>query len=835
MSNLFDVGALTLAFEHIARRSSSPGRDKVTPAAYRQHLDENLVDLRARLLGHRWRPSPVLHVDLKKPDGGTRRLSIPTVEDRIVIEVLRRHLEPRIEPFLSASAFAYRPGRSARAAVEAVDLLIRRGAAWVALADVQTFFDTVPIPRVMDQLRALSLEPDAQTTLERLLEGHASGRRTGLPMGLAQGSALSPLLSNLILAPLDRRLASLGFTVVRYADNLCVASDSQDDAQRALRLVRAELELLGLRSKAKAEAVRPVSEGFHWLGFRIGAHGARVSEGAIAALVRRAQALIAKTTAGGEVAALSPLVRGWCQYFDGPLPPGLDLGPAATFLVPLIEQHRAAPVPVGDEGIVEPWDDDHEDQEDEGPSSAEGDAADVEALLARADEAAALGDYLAAQSAYEQAEAQRRSPPSPPPAPAEPTLELEDLAVDGFAGVFLAGNTPFEMTNEAQRVTEPLSTSLLARHLSGATRLAVLPRRPDDSSTLGVLDIDPEDVSPTRGPMSLAGYAKTLLEVAASIGLPVLMEDTGGRGRHLWFPLDRPARADQVARALDAIVADIQPPRGVRVERLPARDDEPDRHGQRIQLPLGLHRGGGRSRLWLPDGQEVEATLAGLLAVEPIPHLKLLEWATDAGPVAPEAPPPGPEVPTGARFGAEVQRVLGGCVILRDLVGRAEATGHLNHAERLSLLYSLGHLGEAGRTAIHEVLRPCANYSERETSRQIGRLSGLPIGCTRMREKHVREATRAACVCEFAHVRSRGGYPTPLLHAGGFRSTWRKLLKTRRLKEAEAPPPGAAGVAPTEPRATASHPAMDAAAASHATSTNPPDDGQPGLPPHAWA
>jgi hypothetical protein len=136
-----------------------------------------------------------------------------------------------------------------------------------------------------------------------------------------------------------------------------------------------------------------------------------------------------------------------------------------------------------------------------------------------------------------------------------------------------------------------------------------------------------------------------------------------------------------------------------------------------------------------------------------------------------------------------------GCVLLRHLADKATTTGHLDHSERLSILYSLGQLGERGKRAVHAIISACDNYDEAETSRQIARLSGLPIGCRRMREKHLTEAAEPLCNCEFGSVRQRGGYPSPVLHGGGFRRAWRAELRRRRTSEAlhaESPPAGVA-------------------------------------------
>lgn len=176
-----------------------------------------------------------------------------------------------------------------------------------------------------------------------------------------------------------------------------------------------------------------------------------------------------------------------------------------------------------------------------------------------------------------------------------------------------------------------------------------------------------------------------------------------------------------------------------------------------------------------------------------------------------------------------------GCAVLRHLADKAAAAGHLDHAERLSVLHSLGHLGEPGRRAIHGIIGRSHNYDPAETSRQIDRLSGLPIGCTRMREKHATKELLPHCACEFKPVRQRGGYPTPLLHAIGFRRSWRDTLRGRRQAGAELRTQDSVGVTTVEEQESPRAPA-DAAVAENSAAEDPLAGFQvAGVPPHQWA
>lgn len=78
-----DVAALDRAFRRLKRRAA-PGVDGETVASYEERLEERLADLCTRVHTGRYRPHPVRRVNIPKPDGGTRPLGVPALEDKIV-------------------------------------------------------------------------------------------------------------------------------------------------------------------------------------------------------------------------------------------------------------------------------------------------------------------------------------------------------------------------------------------------------------------------------------------------------------------------------------------------------------------------------------------------------------------------------------------------------------------------------------------------------------------------------------------------------------------------------------------------------------------------------
>ena len=66
-------------------------------------------------------------VEIPKPDGGIRKLGIPTVKDRIFQQAITQRLTPVYEPLFSENSYGYRPGRSAKDAIQKVKEYAEQG------------------------------------------------------------------------------------------------------------------------------------------------------------------------------------------------------------------------------------------------------------------------------------------------------------------------------------------------------------------------------------------------------------------------------------------------------------------------------------------------------------------------------------------------------------------------------------------------------------------------------------------------------------------------------------------------------------------------------------
>ncbi|MBI3926993.1 MAG: FHA domain-containing protein [Armatimonadetes bacterium] len=311
--------------------------------------------------------------------------------------------------------------------------------------------------------------------------------------------------------------------------------------------------------------------------------------------------------------------------------------------------------------------------------------------------------------------------------------------------------------------SEALSEEALERHLRGEETLGIYLLLAGGKVRHLVLDVD----SPRAEEPGLEAHrlAWDLAAEGRRFAIPTWVEETGGKGLHVWVVFSEPvaaAQARQLGRHLAARVG--IPRRGVTLEIFP-REDRTSGLGSLIKLPWGVHLATGRrSRFLREDGApfELHEFLRRVRLCSGDQLQKALQrLASMAEPSEPSRaktdPTTEPRTPLG--HPDPIERILKGCPLLRELVDRPLETGHLVHSERLILLHTFGHLGEAGARFIHRVIARCDNYDPRVTQRWIDRLDTgrSPLGCSRLKEWLGELVGQVQCRCSDV----RGPYRSP--------------------------------------------------------------------------
>ncbi len=261
MEDIASIETLAEAWSRVRANKGGPGGDGVTIGELAPEIERSLEALSAALLAETYRPLKIRRAFIKKAAGGLRPLSIPAVIDRVAQTAAMLALEPSIDAHLSETSLAYRVGRGPPQAIKAVRDGHAKGLVWTVDADIKSYFDTIWHRQLMIDL---AIWIDDERILRLVLKWLRTFGWRG--RGVAQGAPVSPLLANLYLHPVDRLMATMGWRMVRYADDFVVLTGSAKDASRAMQDVERILRGRGLTlNREKTKIVGP-GETFAFLG-----------------------------------------------------------------------------------------------------------------------------------------------------------------------------------------------------------------------------------------------------------------------------------------------------------------------------------------------------------------------------------------------------------------------------------------------------------------------------------------------------------------------------------------------------------------------------------------
>ena len=311
------------AMRRVKANKGSAGVDGMTVGGITAYLKQHWPAIRVQLLNGTYEPKPVRRVEIPKPDGGVRKLGIPTVLDRLIQQAVMQVLQRQWDRTFSDHSYGFRPARSAHQAVAQAQQYIAEGHGWCVDLDLEKFFDRVNHDKLMGQIAKRIEDKRLMKLIRAFLNAGVMENGLVSPSveGTPQGGPLSPLLSNLVLDELDRELERRGHRFVRYADDCNIYVRSERAGQRVMESVTQFItQKLKLRvNETKSAVARPQERKFLGFSFSAGPEVKRViapktlerCKRRIREITRRAKGVSMKTTIG----ELAPYMRGWRAYF----------------------------------------------------------------------------------------------------------------------------------------------------------------------------------------------------------------------------------------------------------------------------------------------------------------------------------------------------------------------------------------------------------------------------------------------------------------------------------------------------------------------------------------
>ena len=278
LEKILERDNLNRAFKRVKANKGAPGVDGMTIDETLSWLRKHNHELIDRIKRGKYTPKPVRRVEIPKPDGGVRKLGIPTVTDRTIQQAMAQQMIPIFEPLFSDGSFGYRPGRSAKDAILKVKEYSEQGYTHAVSLDLSKYFDTLNHTILVNLLRKEIQDERVIQMVKRYLRSGVmeNGVVIDTEEGSPQGGNLSPLLANIYLNEFDQEYLKRGVPCIRYADDIVLLAKSERAAKRLLETSTKYLER-SLKLKVNQEKSRVVSvfaiRNFKYLGFAMGKNG----------------------------------------------------------------------------------------------------------------------------------------------------------------------------------------------------------------------------------------------------------------------------------------------------------------------------------------------------------------------------------------------------------------------------------------------------------------------------------------------------------------------------------------------------------------------------------
>lgn len=772
---------LMQAWPRVLRNHGAPGADGVTVAGFGEDLECHLVALAGEIEAGVYRTGQLRKAVIRH-GGKEREIVILNVRDRVVHQMMAQYLSPRVEAYLPDCCFSYRSNKSALLAIERVKKHIKDGAAWVAESDIEHFFDNIEHEALAAMAESFISDEAVRVLLRDMLR-QIKPQSMGffLPeKGAIQGSPASPVLSNIYLLPIDTLMKSLGYCFIRYCDDFVVLTKTEEEAKKAMDIIAGELAALGLKLKTSKTSVKQIKDGFVFLGYSFNSGKAIPGPGA-------AKALFSRLDECGPDKAFQVL-RGWDNYYS--------LEYAASLVQE--ENHRSIigeyAKATGNKKLEESLLMNEKNQELSGADVlmltriSEGDEESIEEAVTLCEKYLDEGNFRMAQvfgDALRRANAGRSNKPDMAAKVETPVSPIKEDFYKSFISLFSGRENMYAIeTIDADGIREYgtvegyISREELNAHINGEKVLAIYLHRINNTVRCLVIDLDVAKkaildnggIVPEDKLEQLHKYAVKVSKEAGNAGLYSFIEDSGYRGRHLWFFFNEALPAATAIELANKLLDRAGPlPEGVNREVFPSKEKlKPAQIGNKIKLPFGINLRTGRKcnflnaagnelgdyenvvkELLYTDITKVRGFLTGIVQ-EPI---QAEEVKLDAEKI----------FMTMAQKFPDAGKIISRCRLVHHLVRKSVFTNYLSHFERLTLLHTIGHAGDEGKIAIHDVIGKCINYKPHITEKFIAKILPKPVSCPRLREDYRELTAQLGCDCRL-HV-PPGGYPSPVLHA----------------------------------------------------------------------
>ena len=323
ITKILDRNNLNEAFKRVKANKGASGIDDMDIEETKVYIREHKNTIVWQLYNRKYQPQPVSRVEIPKPNGGKRKLGIPTVLDRVIQQAMVQVLSPMFEPHFSDNSYGFRPNRSCEKAITKALEFMNDGYDWIVDIDLEKFFDNVPHDKLLRLVSDVVKDGNVVSLVNKFLKAGVlvENEFEETMVGTPQGGPLSPLLSNIILNKLDKELEARGLNFIRYADDIIILVKSEKAANRVMTSITDYIERkLGLKvNMTKTKVCKPNELKYLGFGFyKSNKYEVIPHKESKAKFKRKLKGLTKRSESislDKRFERLNWLIRGWVNYF----------------------------------------------------------------------------------------------------------------------------------------------------------------------------------------------------------------------------------------------------------------------------------------------------------------------------------------------------------------------------------------------------------------------------------------------------------------------------------------------------------------------------------------
>lgn len=213
------------AWRQVYKNKPKEGVDSVTCEEFEKYKKNKIKELWNELSSQRYECMPVQLIPVYKGEK-VRFISLYTMRDKVVQHSLAKELSLIFDPLFSNCCYAYRSGKSALNVSQMIhQYILNKNSGYVLREDINSFFDSVLHDILIRKLKRRIKEDDVIELILKILRTPSlekNGELVEKKLGIYQGSTVAPVLSNVYLMNIDKKVEEETDFYIRYSDDILI-------------------------------------------------------------------------------------------------------------------------------------------------------------------------------------------------------------------------------------------------------------------------------------------------------------------------------------------------------------------------------------------------------------------------------------------------------------------------------------------------------------------------------------------------------------------------------------------------------------------------------------